>query len=159
MKKIELSRGLYATVDDEDFGRLMKYNWYAKSHHGNEYAVRHSTEKGQTKTIRMHREIMGLRDGEQIDHIDRNGLHNEKNNFRFCSTTQNLQNRGLQNHNTSGFKGVSWDAKRNKWIVQISANKKRTKGGHFTCIIKAAKKYNELAKELHGAYAVLNKIE
>lgn len=62
---------------------------------------------------------------------------------------------------TSKFKGVSYykGNSTNRWIAYISKNKKKHHLGYFPTEIEAAKAYNEKAKELHGEFAKLNKIE
>jgi len=51
-----------------------------------------------------------------IDHIDNNTLNNNSiNNLRWVTTKENAQNAKLSAKNTSGFKGVSFHKKLNKW--------------------------------------------
>jgi hypothetical protein len=54
-----------------------------------------------------------------VDHRDRNPANNIKTNFRFLTVAENNQNMSLGKNNTSGVRGVSFDAARNKWFVAI----------------------------------------
>jgi hypothetical protein len=92
-----------------------------------------------------------------VDHKDRNTWDNRKDNLRICTVKENARNR-VHPKNKSGYRGVSWSNKENKWIATIQHDSKQMRLGCFTDIIEAAKMYNMMAKELHGEFAVLNKI-
>ena len=66
--------------------------------------------------------------------------------------------RKKQSNNSSGYKGVSWDATKNKWRVKIEAFG-IAKRARFDKKDDAARKYNEWAIELYGENAVLNEIK
>src|SRR5690242_11721427 len=122
MKSIPLSRGLVALVDDEDYESLSGFNWFAQHISGKDYATRRVGEY----TILMHRQIMGLRYGDEreVDHKESSKtLDNRRSNLRIAEHIQNMYNRGKNKNNTSGFKGVSWIARRGKWLAQICANR------------------------------------
>ena len=55
---------------------------------------------------------------DQIDHKDRIRSNNIWSNLRDVSNSDNQLNTGLRRNNTSGFKGVSFDSTRQKWLVQ-----------------------------------------
>lgn len=62
MKKIPLTQGKFALVDDKDYGDLMQFNWYAKrSYAGSKtfYACRNERTKGNHRILRMHVVIFG----------------------------------------------------------------------------------------------------
>lgn len=65
----------------------------------------------------------------------------------------------LQGNNTSGYRGVSWSKRMNKWAVRVCKGSKVFYSGHFDCKELAAKKYNEKAIEAFGEKAKLNPIE
>jgi hypothetical protein len=89
MKRIKLTQGKYALVDDEDFEKLNKHKWYF--HQG--YVHRNSkTFFGKRKVISLHRAIMNYPKNKQIDHIDGNGLNCQKYNMRICTNNQNGKN-------------------------------------------------------------------
>lgn len=161
MKKIDISTKKYpntfALVDDIDYIELAKYNWHAqKSNKGAIYAQRTFLVNGKQKLLKMHIAILGSIDGMQIDHRNGDGLDNQRHNIRHCTHTENQRNRKLNSNSTSGYKGVSWCKRSSKWRAHITHNSKLIHLGLFTCIIKAAKAYNEAAKDRFGEFARLN---
>ena len=156
MRKISLTRGLVAFVDDEDFERLSQFNWYAEQCKSGYYATRGNWRDGRNFTTRMHREAVLAPPGCAIDHIDHNGLNNQKSNLRLCSTSQNNFNQRLGRRNTSGFKGVSWDKSKNKWSAQLGLNGKIVHLGRFCSAIEAATAYDDNAVIHFGEFALTN---
>ncbi len=156
MKRIPLTQGKFALVDDVDFEKLSKYKWHAAKHRNTYYARRKC--KSMNYPVRMHREIMGLiyKDGKQTDHRDGNGLNNQKYNLRICSNAENARNAVKQANNTSGYKGVTWNKPSKKWMAQIESGGKDYNLGRFIDKTEAAKAYDAKAKELFGEFAWLN---
>lgn len=68
---------------------------------------------------------------KNYDHINRNELDNRKENLRPATKSQNAQNNSISVNNTSGFTGVHWDKRLNKWCSRININKKRVLLGYF----------------------------
>lgn len=158
MKKIPLTQGKFALVDDTDYEELSKHNWYALKYKHTFYAVRSAVVDGVHVTIRMSRELLGLKPGDkrQGDHGNLNGLDNQRHNLRVCTQPQNTQNRGLGKNNKSGYKGVRWNKSHGKWYTQISVNGIQVHLGCFFCLIKAAKAYDTAARKHFGEFARCN---
>ena len=95
MKKIPLTKGQFALVDDEDFEALSKWKWQAawQKNIQSYYAVRTSRVLGVKKTVMMHRVIMKTPRGLQCDHIHHNTLDNRKSQLRNCTRGENQRNR------------------------------------------------------------------
>lgn len=89
----------------------------------------------------------------QIDHRDGNGQNNQIANLREATRLENLRNRGSARNNTSGFKGVSWHAKRGKWESQIRFNGRKKYLGRFDSPEAAYAAYCAAAAEFHGEFA------
>jgi len=96
MKKIQLTQGKFAIVDDVDFAKANKYKWYATKSSYNWYAARGNRVNGQVKTIYMHRFIMNCPTGMEVDHKNTNSLDNRRENLRNCTRKENLQNRSYK---------------------------------------------------------------
>lgn len=150
MKTIPLTQGLFALVDDEDFEYLNQWKWYAARQWNTYYAFRQDYSSGKPKTIRMHREVMG-EDPRNIDHRDGDGLNNQKCNLRYCTHSQNHQNRKHHRNTSSIYKGVSLTY--NKWRAQIMNQGKVAYIGLFYTEEEAALAYDTKAKELFGEFA------
>lgn len=104
----------------------------------------------------MHRLIMGFPEGKYVDHINGNSLDNRKSNLRVCTNSENQRNRYKTIRNTSGYKGVRLNTKRNKYDAEIGHHGKHYYLGTFLNPVDAAKAYDEMARKLHGEFAVLN---
>lgn len=151
MKQIICSNGMTTLVDDDDFERLSRYKWSArKTSKGYRwYAYRHSG-------IAMHRDIMGLKKGDkrQVDHrITEDTLNNQKSNLRVATGCQNEANRPKNKNNTSGFKGVSWHKKKQKWGAWIGVDNKSIWLGWFSSAEVAHQAYCKAAARMHGEFA------
>ena len=159
MKQIPLTQGKFAIVDDEDFEMLSKFKWCLRLANGKTYAYRRAKnhEKHPSKTVKMHRFILNIVDPKiEVDHIDSNGLNNQRYNIRPCTHSQNLKNRGRQKNNTSGFKGVFWSKNAKKWEASVKVNAKKIYLGLFLIKENAARAYDAYAKEHFGEFAKLN---
>lgn len=158
MKLIPLTQGKVAKVDDADYLWLSQWKWFAHSPRaGLFYAKRNSSgEETKGKTIHMHREILKLMGVKKADHKDGNGLNNQRRNLRPATNSQNLANRSKQRNNTSGFKGVTWDALTRKWRAQIRVKKKHIYLGIFDLPRWAALAYDSAARQYFGPFAYFN---
>jgi len=82
---------------------------------------------------------------DQIDHINHDKADNKIINLREVSNQENLKNQGMRGNNTSGFIGVYWDNKQEKWSSQVMVDAKCIFLGRFKNkqdAIKARKKAN-----------------
>jgi hypothetical protein len=155
-KRIKLTQGLYALVDDEDYERINKYKWYANKIRYTYYAVSANYGKEYNGSTLMHRAILGDPAGIPIDHINHNGLDNRRENIRTCSGSQNNMNSRKSINRTSKYKGVSWCKSSIRWQVDIGIMGKGIYLGHFNNEIEAAHAYDTKAKELFGEFANTN---
>ena len=158
MKEIKLTRGKVALVDDEDYKELIKHKWHylASTPKGLGYAactikksgpiIRHpyiKTPKQPKATIGMHRLIMGCSDPKiLVDHIDGNGLNNQRCNLRLCSVSDNMRNRGSCSR-TSSYIGVN--KRLAMWEARINTTGKFTVLGLFRSEEDAALAYDKAA--------------
>jgi hypothetical protein len=100
------------------------------------------------------------REGNNVDHINHNGLDNRKENLRFVTVAQNQQNSRSQKKSSSVYRGVSWHKPTNNWQVKICHQGKQMHIGYFVCKHQAALAWNKKATELWGEeHTLLNKVE
>ena len=161
MSEIELTQGKVALVDDEDFEWLSEYKWCLGIDKNTCYARRSQFQKDKSPlTIRMHREILGLHKGSRghVDHIDGNGLNNQRSNLRVCTNQQNCWNRSPRKNTTSKYKGVSWQSRSKMWKATITCKHKAHFLGYYKNEEDAARAYDKIAIRLFGEFAKTNEV-
>jgi hypothetical protein len=108
------------------------------------------------KMYKTHRLVFLYHHGylpEVIDHIDCNPLNNHIDNLREATVQLNNYNRSLDRNNTSGVKGVSWNTRSKKWVVQVGVNKTRVEVGRFVDLELAELVAREFRDKYHGDFA------
>jgi len=146
MKKIKLTRGKYAIVDDEDYKYLNQYTWYINSVG---YVASTIYEKGsgrknqKNKIILMGKIVNKTPKGYGTIYVNKDNLDNRKCNLKTGTYNQMQYNEKLSENNTSGHKGIVWHKESKKWVAQIVSNYKRYYLGIYSNIddaIEARKK-------------------
>jgi len=155
-KQIQLTKGYVTIVDDDDYEWLTDHSWYAHDSNSR-YCYAKSRIKG--KLIRMHRLILLryglLENSKQVDHIDHDGLNNQKANLRACTKAENMRNRKGPFKN--GYLGICRSGcKKNSWKAAIMINGKRIHLGHFPTKEEAARAYDVAARRCHKEFATVN---
>jgi hypothetical protein len=160
--KIQLTRGKYALVDEEDFDKVKDGSWYAHPAGNGVYARWDDYSSGSRKRVYLHRLLLGFPKGAQIDHANCDTLDNRKSNLRLATKMLNSRNKAKPKFvggSSSRYKGVSFDKKCQKWHAYIEVDGKRRHLGRFVDEHDAGKAYNEAAKQFFGEFAFLNEIE
>ena len=134
-----------STIDSEE---CKQYKW----------RIRNGRPESSKFGRRLYNLIMKLPINEEyvIDHKDGDPLNNTRDNLRIATFSQNTCNSKIRSDNTSGYKGVSF--KRGKFVACITKDGISVDLGKHETAISAALAYNKAAKELHGEFAVLNKL-
>ena len=158
MRKIELTRGEFAIVDECDYEHLSKWKW----HYCHHYAARSTPRdtRGRKTMVYMHRvvlERMGCVNFQHTDHVNHDRLDNRRNNLRPATCSQNIANSRFRS-GSSKYQGVSWDWSRDKWQAQIRVQRVNKALGRFDDELEAARAYNRAALKAFGEFATLNEV-
>ncbi len=137
MKKIELTKGRFALVDDEDYEWLNQWKWWVSDGESKSYAIRRFEKNKKSHLIFMHKLILNVPKGMQGDHINGNSLDNQRSNLRICTKDENNRNAKIRKDNKSGYKGVVWDKDNKEWKTRIWFNRKAIYLGRFNNIKEA----------------------
>lgn len=151
-KHIQLTKGLSALVDDEDYEKYGHFNWRSHKSGKKYYASLNYIQDGKFKQKHLHREIMNAPEGSYVDHINGDSLDCRKENMRIVTSSQNAANRRLRSDNKSGVVGVS-KLPNGKYLAYISMNGKNTKLGRFSTMEEARQARENAEHKYHGEYA------
>lgn len=150
MVEIPLTQGKIAVVDDLD-AHLLSYSWYARKHRNTFYAVRELYGNGKPikkQLVYLHHCVAGHPINRiQIDHVNGDGLDNQRENLRLVTNRENCSNRHY--HRNSGkLVGTTFDKKAGKWESKIWINGKKRWIGYFESAKKASDAYQEVLKSI-----------
>ena len=103
----------------------------------------------------MHQLVMGVEGYVYVDHKNHdNKLDNRKENLRIVKNEDNTKYRkGKNKNNTSGYRNVSWDKRKNKWIVQLQIKGKNKRLGDFDDVVEAGLFAEEMRNKIYGKFA------
>jgi hypothetical protein len=105
----------------------------------------------------VHRVIWAMVTGEWptslVDHINLDKLDNRWANLRAANPSESCANRAIGKGNTSGFKGVTRESRREVWVAQIVVNRKHIHLGRFDDPEQAHAAYVAAAARYFGEFA------
>lgn len=158
MKKIPLTQGKFALVDDDDYNFLMQWTWYADRHPRKNFpdlfiaARKITVGTHKQKTILMHRIIMKAGKDESIDHRNHNSLDNQKSNLRKCSQMQNCQNKRMKSRILP--RGVTYCKREQKYLAQIMVERRNKFLGYYDNPQDAEKAYHAASIDFHKEFSI-----
>jgi hypothetical protein len=100
--------------------------------------------------------VLNAPPGMQVDHINRNRLDNRRSNLRFATPGEQARNVSLNARNTTGYKGVSFLQRAQRWTASVKFEGEDYYMGVFRSPEAAAFAYDFAARALHGQFSVIN---
>lgn len=144
MKKIPLTKGFFALVDDDDFEMLNQHRWcYA---HGRAVRGIHLGGK-KTTTIFMHRVLCETGPRLQVQHKDGNYLNNQRSNL--AAVSGGTLRRKDTTKNRTGFRGVH--KMYNRYMAKISVGGVTIYLGTYETALDAARAYDRALLKYAGS--------
>lgn len=128
-------------LDDSDKHLMNGYKWFINS---NGYICRNPKMKDyEYENIEryLHRLVAGAKEGEIVDHINRNRLDNRRSNLRIVTKRQNALNRSTKLNKSTGVRGVRKVG--NKFRAYIRKDNKQIHLGYYKTLEKAYKVWRE----------------
>lgn len=149
MKKINLTKGKFALVDDRDYEWLNQYKWLAT----NRYAARatYVTGNGKQTWIFMHKLIANAPKNMEVDHINHNTFDNRRKNLRVATHQQNSFNH--PGYGTRGITKVTNRPLNKPYCVRLMINGKNLFLGYYGTIEEAQEAWKRAATKYYGQFA------
>jgi hypothetical protein len=155
--EVVLTKGQRALIDREDLPLVQGRFWYVKGDPDRtHYAMTTVRTKAGWEALSMHRLLLNVLPGFQVDHRNGNGLDNRRFNIRIATVVDNARNTRIHRDNKVGFKGVHFDKRNGKFRAHIGLNGRSRYIGSYKTAENAAKAYDEAAIEYFGEFARLN---
>ena len=141
------------TVENTKTARILK----PVINNGGYYQVSLKNRDGNYKNVRVHKLVARyfIKNPDKkrcVDHIDRDRLNNDYRNLRWATYLENYRNQSKRSDNTSGYVGVNWHKKSNKWRVRIQVNGKNLHIGYYLDIEEAKRARAQKVKFHYGEY-------
>jgi hypothetical protein len=157
--EIPLPHGAVVLIDPADLAIVSPFRWGLWERKGHRYATTSMRIGDGRRGVGMHRLLLlGKVSGQTVDHIDGDGLNNQRSNLRIVSRGQNRSNSIKRREASCDFKGVYRFG--HKWAAQISSRERWPSGpwriGLFDTGLDAALAYDAVARILFGEYARVN---
>lgn len=120
-------------IDKEDQPLVEQYKWYINTPQN-----ARTLYVANDKLGKLHRFLTGAKEDEVVDHINRNGLDNRRENLRITTASMNSRNMSTKSSNKLGQNGVAFcpaegkHAARYRVHWQDSEKKLRTKSFSIT---------------------------
>lgn len=130
---IPLTRGYWAIIDAYRVNEFLD-PWYAAVGIKKVYAMRR--ESG--KVVQMHKLIIAVPCGMEVDHKNGNGLDNRESNLRLVTDLEQSWNHGVSKRNKTGITGVTWNKRCQRYAAHIKFKGKYIHLGHHDFLSDAA---------------------
>lgn len=150
--EIELTKGKKTLIDTSDYDLVSKRKWYFDRYYAATNAPMSLVRKGVKRKIYLHRFLLNAREGEEVDHINHDGLDNRRENLRVCSHQENMMNSNRKANGALGARGIEMNST-GKFRARINKDGKSIHLGVFETIEEAKIVRNEATKKYHKEFA------
>jgi hypothetical protein len=118
----------FVSLDPEDYRTHSVCRWlWDKDGYGHRYVGK----PGKLKVLWLHRAILKPPDYLEVDHRNLNKRDNRRSNLLAVTHAQNHENRPANSNSTSRFRGVCWDATRQRWQAKCKLKGRTHNLGRF----------------------------
>jgi hypothetical protein len=147
-KLLVLANGLVTLVDDDTYEWARHFKWSGGYGPTSQYAKRFWKENGRIVGEFLHRCILTVPQGLEVDHINGDPLDNRRANLRFVTRSQNEQNKKRARADSSiGIRGVERRC-RNTYGAIVQVDGRRFRRGPFETPEEAGVVAAELRRQL-----------
>jgi hypothetical protein len=164
MRQIQLTQNKVAILDDEDFVRLGHFHWCYRGERDRKlgYAIRHARENRKTRTVYLHREIMGeVPPGHEVIFLNHDKLDCRRANLKVVNKDEARRHHRVRSDSKTGSKGVRFNAEGQTWSAYVYRHDQIYHIGTYYSKEAAEQAYqNALRREnpdLHSAPAVVER--
>ena len=91
--------------------------------------------------------------GHHLDHVCHDSACVNPDHLRVSTNAENSRNALLSKANTSGFKGVCWDKRKQRWMAKICVDGRSRFLGYFVDPAEGHEAYCKAAREYFGEFA------
>jgi hypothetical protein len=154
MKIVDVD-GYSVKIDDEDEYLIKKYSWRARvdgKFPNKRVYFSYITPRPEHKIMYLHREIMHCTPDMQVDHVAYDYMDLQKSSMRICSNAENGRNRRINKDSVSGYRGVTWSKRLEKWKATVVLDGKQIHLGYYNTASEAHAVYCAKAKKLFGDF-------
>jgi len=147
-------------IDEQDAHLFEKYTYYIVKGKYTNYVMRKTSIKlGKQRTVRLHNDIMKTPKGMVIDHLNKNGLDNRRENLEIVTNMENTM-RGDSAISKSGFRGICFSkaSKKNPFQATAWVEGKSKHLGYRPTRISAARFHDEVVEKIDGNSSRTNKV-
>lgn len=156
MTELTTASGDVILVDEDDVPRLEGQRFYSLRTRRLTYAAFVLKVPGEkSKRMLLHRFLLDAPPGTIVDHKNRNGLDNRRENLRFADHKLNAAN-GSGWGGTSKYRGVFWNKQARRWTAQITLDQACERIGNFQSEEDAARAFDAAAVAAWGEFARIN---
>jgi len=145
-------------IDEQDAHLFEKYTYHISKDKHTAYVRRTTSRKlGKQKTVRLHNDIMKTPKGMVVDHLNKNGLDNRRENLQTVTQMENVA-KGDLGISRTGLRGVCFDKRNKNFLVQATVEGKRKHLGLRPTRISAARLHDEIVEKIDGNPSRTNKV-